>query len=334
MTLLTSTEPLHSVYDAALFDLDGVVYLGPDVIPAAPDAVAAARAAGMRVAFVTNNASRTPASIAERLTWMGVQADAADVVTAAQAAARLVAERFAPGSPVLVVGDTGLRQAVREQGLRPVTTVYDKPVAVVQGYSPRMGLDLVVEGALAVAAGALFVASNGDATAPLGRGIQPGNGSFARVIAYATKHEPIVAGKPERPLHEEGVNRTGATNPLVVGDRLDTDIEGATRRGAHSLLVLSGVTTPVELMLAPPEHRPSYLSYDLDGINESHPPTVVEHGRARCGSWQAQSNDGHLELEGSGERLDALRALCAAAWTSTRTVSPDSAQKAVDQLGW
>ncbi|TDQ47539.1 HAD-IIA family hydrolase [Actinorugispora endophytica] len=334
MTLLASPEPLHSVYDAALLDLDGVVYVGPNAVPAAPGAVAKARAQGMRVAFVTNNASRTPASIAERLTSLGVGAEADDVVTSAQAAARLIAERVAPGSPVLVVGDTGLRQAVRAHGLRPVTTVYDEPVAVVQGYSPRMGYDLAVEGALAVAAGALFVVSNNDATAPLGRGIQPGNGSFSRVIAHSTGREPIVAGKPERPLHEEGVRRTGSTNPLVVGDRLDTDIEGATRRGAHSLLVLSGVTTPAELLLAPPEHRPSYLAHDLDGMNESHPSALLDQGLARCGGWTAAAGRDRLRLDGSGDPLDGLRALCAAAWGGGYPVSADAAREAVGLLGW
>src|SRR5690606_21341639 len=307
MTLLAASRPLHSVHDAALIDLDGVVYLGPRAVPAAPDAVAKARAQGMQVAFVTNNASRTPAAIAEHLTALGVTATAEEVVTSAQAAARLVAARVPAGSPVLVVGDTGLRQAVRAHGLRPVTTVHDRPVAVVQGYSPRLGFDLVVEGALAVAAGALFVVSNNDATAPMGRGIQPGNGSCSRVIAHATRQEPLVAGKPEPPppaagvrragavdpagaggpprRHREGVRRTGAVDPVVIGDRLDTDIESATRRGVRSLLVLTGVTTPVDLLLAPPEHRPSYLAHDIGGLNETHPEVLLEGREAHCGGW-------------------------------------------------
>lgn len=334
MTLLTSQEPLHSVYDAALLDLDGVVYLGPNAVPAAPEAVAKARAQGMRVAFVTNNASRTPAAIAERLTALGVPARSGDVVTAAQAAARLVAERVAPGSPVLVVGDTGLRQAVHAQGLRPVTTVHDRPAAVVQGYSPRLGYDLIVEGALAVAAGALFVVSNNDTTAPMGRGNQPGNGSFARVIAHSTQSEPLVAGKPERPLHEEGMRRTSAANPLVIGDRLDTDIESAVRRGVHSLLVLSGVTSPADLITAPPHHRPSYLAHDLSGINEPHPPVPLERGGARCGGWSASAHGGRLRLDGTGSPLDGLRALCAAAWAAPDPIGPDSARTATALLGW
>ncbi|MGI5121193.1 HAD-IIA family hydrolase [Marinactinospora thermotolerans] len=334
MTLKSSTEPLSTVHDAALLDLDGVVYIGSGPVPAAPEAIEKARAAGMRVAFVTNNAARTPAAIAERLCGMGIPARPEEVVTSAQAAARLIAERFPAGSAVLVVGDTGLRQALRQQGMRPVTVAAERPVAVVQGYSPRLGYDLLAEGALAVMAGALFVATNGDATAPLGRGVLPGNGSFARVIAHASRTEPIVAGKPERPLHEEGVRRTGATNPLVVGDRLDTDIEGATNRGADALLVLSGVTTPAELLLAPPRHRPSYLAYDLSGLNLPHPEVRTHGTEARCGAWQATAHQGGLELSGHGDRLDALRALCGAAWAHPEGVTPAAAAAPLAQLGW
>ncbi|MFC7330576.1 HAD-IIA family hydrolase [Marinactinospora rubrisoli] len=332
--LKAADQPLHASYDAALLDLDGVVYIGGRVVPAAPEAVEKAQAGGMKVAFVTNNASRTPAAIAERLTRMGVPATAAQVVTSAQAAARLVAERFPAGSAVLAVGDTGLRQALRRHGLRPVTVAAERPVAVVQGYSPRLGHDLLVEGALAVMAGALFVLTNADRTAPLDRGVQPGNGSFGRVIAQASGTKPLVAGKPERPLHEEGVRRTGAADPLVVGDRLDTDIEGATNRGADSLLVLSGVTTPAELLLAGPRHRPSYLAYDLGGLNLLHPRTDAEAGRGRCGGWTALARAGRLELTGGGDRLDGLRALCAAAWSTAEPVDQARLREPLAQLGW
>ncbi|GAA3757005.1 HAD superfamily hydrolase (TIGR01450 family) [Spinactinospora alkalitolerans] len=334
MTLKASSHPLGTVYDAALLDLDGVVYIGSAAVPGAPEAVDKARAGGMRVAFVTNNAARTPAAIAERLTGLGVAASAQDVVTSAQAAARLVAERFPAGSPVLVVGDTGLRQALRDRGLRPVSVAAEQPVAVVQGYSPRLGYDLIVEGSLAVAAGALFVATNGDATAPLGRGVLPGNGAFSRVIANATGREPVVAGKPQRPLHEEGVRRTAARRPLVVGDRLDTDIEGATNRDVDSMLVLSGVTTPAELLLAEPRHRPSYLAHDLGGVNLDHPETRIDDHLARCGGWSAVAREGRLELAGAGDRLDGLRALCGAAWSAPQGTDPAAVPEALAQLGW
>ena len=244
MTLRASGEPLDVVYDVALLDLDGVVYIGGAAIPGAAQALRKADAAGMRLAYVTNNAFRTPAAVAALLTSLGVPAAAEDVVTSAQAAARLLAERLPAGAPVLVIGGSGLRMALRERGLRPVSTAADKPLAVVQGYAPGVDYSMLAEGGLAVAAGALFVASNGDLTIPGRRGIAPGNGSLIQVVATATGVRPLVAGKPEPPLHHESVLRTKARHPLVVGDRLDTDIEGAQRVGADSLLVLTGVTGP------------------------------------------------------------------------------------------
>lgn len=326
-----SRDPLDTAYDAALLDLDGVVYLGGAAIPGAAEALRKAGAAGMRLAYVTNNAFRTPAAIAELLTSFGVPAAKQDVVTSAQAAARLLAERLPAGAPVLVVGGSGLRMAVRERGLRPVSTAADQPRAVVQGYSPDISYSLLAEGGLAVAAGALFVASNGDLTLPSRRGRQPGNGSLIQVIATATGVQPLVAGKPEPPLHRESVLRTGARHPLVVGDRLDTDIEGAHRVGADSLLVLTGVTGPAEAVLAPPSQRPTYLAEDLGGLLEPHPDVTEEDGAFGCAGWKARLDGDRLELTGDGERIDGLRALCAAAWAAGG-VSAESARPAIQRL--
>ncbi len=328
-----SPEPLDGAYDVALLDLDGVVYLGGAAIPGAAEALRKAAAAGMRLAYVTNNAFRTPAAIAELLTGFGVQAAPGDVVTSAQAAARMLAERLPAGAPVLVVGGNGLRMAVRERGLRPVSTAADRPQAVVEGYSPDVSYSALAEGGLAVAAGALFVASNGDSTLPSRRGNQPGNGALVQVIATATGVRPLVAGKPEPPLHQESVERTGATHPLVVGDRLDTDIESAHRVGADSMLVLTGVTGPAEAVLAPPSQRPTYLAEDLGGLLEPHPAVASQDGAATCGGWTARVNAGRLELTGGGERIDGLRALCAAAWSADPgKVTRDSVRPAIQRL--
>jgi HAD superfamily hydrolase (TIGR01450 family) len=311
-----SQEPLDTAYDVALLDLDGVVYLGGTAIPGAAEALRKAEAAGMRLAYVTNNAFRTPAAIAALLTSFGAPASPQDVVTSAQAAARLLAERLPAGAPVLVIGGSGLRMALRERGLRPVSTAADKPQAVVQGYSPDVNYSMLAEGGLAVAAGALFVASNGDVTLPSRRGRQPGNGSLIQVVATATGVQPLVAGKPEPPLHRESVLRTGARHPLVVGDRLDTDIEGAHRVGTDSMLVLTGVTGPAEAVAALPSQRPTYLAEDLTGLLEPHPEISAEDGAFSCRGWTARMRGDQLELDGDGERIDGLRALCAAAWAA------------------
>ena len=322
--------PLSEHYDAALLDLDGVVYLGGIPIPGASDALADAAKRGMKLAYVTNNASRSPNAIAAQLTGMGVAATASDIVTSAQAAAHVLADRLPAGAPVLVVGGTGLRLAVRERGLRPVTTAAERPLAVVQGYSPAISYGLLAEAAIALNAGALYVASNADATLPTPRGPQPGNGSLVQVLVHATGHQPIVAGKPEPPLQAESVQRVGAKRPLVVGDRLDTDIEGAVRGGADSLLVLTGVSKPADLLLAGPQRRPSYLAADLSGLNASHPEITragagfgtragFNGGGFSCGGWTAAAaagDDSWLTVSGHGAWMDGLRALCAAAWSA------------------
>jgi glycerol-1-phosphatase len=344
----TCPGPLSEHYDAALLDLDGVVYLGGTPIPGAADALADAAKRGMKRAYVTNNASRTPHAIAAQLTGMGVDATAADIVTSAQAAAHLLADQLPAGAAVLVVGGTGLRLAIRDRGLRPVTSAAERPAAVVQGYSHDISYGLLAEAALAIQAGAIYVASNIDATLPTPRGPQPGNGSLAQVLIYATGSTPVVAGKPEPPLHAESVQRVGAVRPLVVGDRLDTDIEGAVRGGADSLLVLTGVSTPVDVLLAPPQRRPAYIAADLSGLNVGHPEVAAQDGAFRCGGWTAAvasagpaagagggsdgartaaggvaalggvaaDDDGWLIVSGSGKWIDGLRALCAAAWTA------------------
>jgi glycerol-1-phosphatase len=332
--LLSSPLPLGAVYDVALLDLDGVVYLGGTAVPGAAAALNKAVSAGLRLAFVTNNAYRTPAAIAAQLTGLGVPAGPQDVVTSAQAAARLLAERLEPGTPVLVIGGAGLRAAIRERALRPVTVAADRPAAVVQGYSPDISYANLAEGALAVQAGALFVASNADRTLPTTRGRQPGNGALVQVIATATGIQPLVAGKPEPPLYAESVQRTAARRPIVVGDRLDTDIEGARRTGADSLLVLTGVSQPADLLLAPPGQRPSYLAADLTGLLEPHPEVTATGGGYDCRGWTARlAADGRrLELTGAGDRLDGLRALAAAAW-SAGPITAEAAGQAVRLLG-
>jgi glycerol-1-phosphatase len=329
-----SDQPLCGVYDVALLDLDGVVYLGGKAIPGAAGALAEAARAGMRAAFVTNNASRSPSRIAAQLAGLGVPATAADVVTSAQAAARLLAERLPAGARVLVAGGTGLRIALHEQNLRPVSSAAEHPAAVVQGYSPDLSYALLAEAALAIRAGAWYVATNADATLPTPRGPQPGNGSIIELLVTATGVRPVVAGKPEPPLHAESVRRTGARHPLVVGDRLDTDIEGAVRGHADSLLVLTGVSTPADAILAPPRSRPTYLARDLGGLLTAHPEVTPAGGGWSCGGWTARlaPDGGKLGLSGSGDPVDALRALCRAAWSADAPVTRDLATAALSGL--
>jgi HAD superfamily hydrolase (TIGR01450 family) len=310
-----SSAPLAQRHDTALLDLDGVVYVGDAAVDGAADALAAAAQRGMRLAYVTNNASRTPEAVADLLRRLGVPATADDIVTSAQAAAREVADRVPAGAKVLVVGGEGLRAALREHGLSPVDSADDAPAAVVQGFSPDVGWAQLTEGTLAVATGVPWVASNLDRTIPTARGRAPGNGTLVDVVATATGQRPdVVAGKPELPLHREAILRSGARDPIVVGDRLDTDIEGANRGGAASLLVLTGVSGVAELLAAPEARRPTYVALDLRGLLEPQPPVTSVEGGWRCRGWTAHVRAGVLQLAGDGGAEDALRAACVAVW--------------------
>jgi HAD superfamily hydrolase (TIGR01450 family) len=328
-------EPLATRHDVALLDLDGVLYVGPDAVDGAPEAVAAAREAGVSVAFVTNNASRTPATVAAHLTGLGIAAEAADVVTSAQAVAGLVAAAVPARAPVLLVGGEGLAEAIRERGLRPVGTARDEPAAVVQGFSPDVGWRLLAEATYAVRAGVPWFASNLDSTLPTPEGLAPGNGALVEVVARVTGRRPVVAGKPETPLHDEAVRRTGARAPVVVGDRLDTDILGAHRAGVPSLLVLTGVAGPRDLVLAPAGRRPTYVSRDLrGGLLGLHPAVLRgDDGGHRCGGWVVEVRDGRIVVEGDGDDVDGLRALCVAVWEAA-PAQPRGVAEALARTGW
>jgi HAD superfamily hydrolase (TIGR01450 family) len=309
-------QPLTDVYDAALFDLDGVLYLEGHGVPHAPEGVAGARAAGLRIAYVTNNASRPPELVAERLTGLGIPAEPQEVVTSAQAAARVLSQRLPAGGTVLVVGTSALADEVRRVGLRPVSSLAaageEGVMAVVQGLSPETCQRELADAAVALRSGALWVAANTDLTLPSTRGPLPGNGAFVAVLRMVTGLEPLVAGKPDPALHRESVERVAARRPLVVGDRLDTDVLGAVRGGADSLLVMTGVTDRTALLDAPVGSRPTYVASDLRGLLQPHPAVDVHGGAARCRGSVARLQEGRVVVQGDGD--DALRAEAALCW--------------------
>ena len=306
---------LWTAYDLAMLDLDGVVYIGPDAVPGAAEHLASARAAGLRLAYVTNNAGRPPAMVAEHLRTLGVPADPTDVVTSAQAAARLVSRGVPAGAAVFVIGGEGLFVALEEAGLRPVQSIDDDPVAVVSGYHRDLAWGTVSDGAILVSRGLPWFASNADWSVPTPHGLGPGNGLLVDAVERFTGRSPEVAGKPLAPLFEETVLRVGGDHPLVVGDRLDTDIEGATNTGHDSLLVLTGVTGLEELVAAAPALRPTYISSDLRGLGRPHPRPTGDGAGVHCGSVTARVRDGRLEVDGGGgDPDDWWRAAVTAAW--------------------
>lgn len=337
-------ETLAERYDLFVFDLDGVVYVGSDAVVGAARAIGRLHERRLPVAYATNNASRRAPAVAELLTGLGIPASAPEVVTSAQATAAVLAQRLPAGGRVLVVGADALAAELSDVGLSPVTSAADAPLAVAQGFGPQVSWVQLAEATVAIRAGALWVATNPDRTLPSPRGPLPGNGALVAALSTAVDRVPdLVIGKPGNALFEQAVRERGATRPLVIGDRLDTDIEGANRAGMDSLLVLTGVARPLDVVAAVPGQRPTYLAADLDGLFDraaAVPVRDVGAGRDVC-----REPDGTLVAGGGdADPMGTLRALCAAAWeagvapaaggTTVRIVPDgDAAAQALRTLG-
>ncbi len=311
---------LVDAYDAALFDLDGVIYLGPVVIDGVAEALSELRSTGVHIGFVTNNAARTPATVAAHLEDLGITATTSDVVNSTQATVRMLQADLPAGTRILVVGTDALADQLREGGFEPVRSLEDNPVAVVQGYHPEQEWHQLELGAIAIQNGAHWYATNPDMTRPTERGILPGCGAQLAVVRACVNVDPKVAGKPFRPLLDETVLRLGANHPIFVGDRLDTDIMGANAVGMDSLFVFTGAHGKKDLLDAEPIARPTHIGWDVAAL--LHPAQAVEvldnGGRVHCGQQVVQLKDDEASLitePGDTEaQLDALRALLHAAW--------------------
>ena len=318
-----SSDSLVSRYDTVLADLDGVVYRGPEALEYAVESINAIDPA-IRVGYITNNASRTDASVAAHLGTLGLVVAPEDVVTSPQAAVALLATLVPAGSVVLVVGGDGLADVVEGAGFVVTRSAYDAPAAVVQGFSPEVGWVHLAEATYALkgyeSRGEIpWVATNTDWTIPQARGIAPGNGTLVSAVHTAVGRLPIVAGKPEVAIFEEALRRFATSNALMIGDRLDTDILGANRAGIASAHVLTGIDQAKQLLAANPNERPLYILEDLRGLLQPYPDTiVVESGGAvltTVGSATVRRAGQRISID-SGAGIDLLRAGCAAIWGS------------------
>ncbi len=303
-------------FDALLFDLDGVIYVGPDAVPYAADSIRSVRKRGVACIYVTNNAARPAQAVADHLRALGIEASAREVITSPQAAVSLLPAYVAAGARILVIGGQGIVEALEERGYIPVRSLDDAPAAVLQGYSPDLTWRDLAEATFAVRTGLPWIATNPDLTFPTPRGIAPGNGSLVEVVARTVGRAPdAVAGKPEPPLLLEAIDRATSDRPLMIGDRLDTDIAAGARIGIPSLLVFSGVTTFAELVRAIPPERPTYLGGDLRVLLEPYPVVHATDSMATCRGATARLVDGVVELDGGGTQpWDALRAVAELAW--------------------
>lgn len=303
---------LAAAYDTALLDLDGVVYIGDDAVPGVIGALNQAHDEfGMTLTCVTNNASRSPQRVAQHLRELGLAVTAEDVVTSAQAGAAELAKLIPQGSRAFVLGSQDLAREVELVGLlasHDDSLAYD---ALIQGYWPDMPWRILDFAAKLLRSGVPWVVTNMDMTIPTPTGVAPGNGTVVQALGQSVNRKPtVVAGKPQTPLMQQSIDRTNARRPLVVGDRLDTDIHGANNVGVDSLLVLSGVTTLTEILQAPIELRPTYIAWDACEILKPQTGASFVGKVASCGGWQVRNSD----LVGQGEALDGFKAVALALW--------------------
>lgn len=329
---MNDQQPLWQQFDAVGFDLDGVIYRGAAVVPSAPETVAALRAAGVKVGFVTNNAGRAPSAVCAHLGRLGIAAQPIDVVTSAQATASLMASQLPTDALVMCLGSAALAAEITAVGLRCLPPGPEPVDAVCFGFEPSLTWADLNEGCFAVQRGATLYACNDDLSRPDDRGIAVGTGAvLAAMTAVLPGVVPEMGGKPARPLLEETKQRLQAVTPLFVGDRLDTDIAGASNAGWASLFVFTGAHGAADLLAAPINQRPTFIAQDVSGLlqppRQAWPEAAVWH----CGAAQAWAEPGGVVRVsgplGSGEqRLDALWAVAQAVWQQVDAgVTPDLA---------
>ncbi|MBO0984756.1 HAD-IIA family hydrolase [Rathayibacter sp. SD072] len=307
--------------DAVLADLDGVVYKGADAIPFAVESLNRAGET-LRVGYITNNASRTDASVAGHLSDLGLSVVPEDVVTSPQAAVVLLADLVPAGATILVVGGEGLTTEVERAGFTVTRSAQDSPAAVIQGFAPTVGWEQLAEASFALHTGIPWVATNTDWTIPVARGIAPGNGTLVSAVHTAVGRLPVVAGKPERAIFDAATARFGSTNPLFLGDRLDTDIKGANAAGMESAHVLTGIDRAKQLLAADASLRPTYILGDLRELHLPYPATSI----ARNGTHSVRSakvrldGDSVVIVAAGDDEIDLLRAACSVIWSSGRAI--------------
>ncbi len=265
-------------HDILLCDLDGVVYAGQHAIDGAVETLRELDALDVPVAYVTNNASRSPESVAEHLNSFGLSVDGEQVLGSAAAGVALLGDELeGRTSRVLVVGSDHLRELVAAAGHEVVESSAEDPEAVIQGFDPSVGWQDLAQAAFAIRSGAHWVATNTDLTIPRAEGIAPGNGALVEAVARATGSVPVAAGKPEPVLFRMAAERLGGRRPLVVGDRLDTDVLGGNRAGFDTALVLTGIDDRRSTQAAPSDHQPTWILQGLPALLQSPPERWSAH---------------------------------------------------------
>jgi HAD superfamily hydrolase (TIGR01457 family) len=257
-------------YDGLFLDLDGVVNRGDEAVPGAAEAIRTIRGLGRSILFLTNNSSKTPEQVSAKLALMDIPASREDVLTSSLATAAMLEREGEAGKEAFLIGERGIREALEAIGIRIVDGEPERADLVVVGFDRSVDYARLRTASLLVQRGARLIATNSDASYPTPEGLWPGAGAILASITTTTGARALVVGKPARPLFEAAVRVTGAGNPLVVGDRLDTDISGAIGMGWDSLLVLSGASRPADLVRS--KDLPTYVAPELSALLDDIPP--------------------------------------------------------------
>lgn len=320
---LGSGQKLCEKFDAIYFDLDGVLYRGLSAIDGAAEAVSEISEAGCGIAYVTNNASRTPDEVASHLMELGIPAKPAEVITSSQVAVEILEQHVRLGERVFVVGGDGVEQALKEAGYVPSRDSREC-VAVVQGFGPQVSWRDLAQASYLIQGGAIWIATNLDSTFPTASGIAPGNGSLVDAVRNAVGRDPDgVGGKPDRAMMDRTMAAVPGERPLLVGDRYDTDIAAGVAAGIPTMLVLSGVTQAANVWSA--SLRADYLCESVQGLILSYPDSGASGADHVCGGARATfvAVDMCVRVTG-GTRLERLRAADSLKWAMVKEVGLDA----------
>ncbi|SDT00003.1 Haloacid Dehalogenase Superfamily Class (subfamily) IIA [Brevibacterium sandarakinum] len=287
--------------DCVLFDLDGVVYHGPDPISGAVEGIAWLHEQSIPVNYVTNNATRTAEVVADHISTLGIRTTPAEVTTSAQVLAGQLAAKFGTGAPIYLVGTTGLATALTTAGLTVTGTLDDEPVAIAQGLDPDIDYTTIVAACEAIESGLEWWATNPDYSMVGPRSRVPGNGAFIDMLSRLTGVQPTIVGKPSPHMMDFAAHRIGAKRPLMIGDRLDTDIEGGNAAGFETALVLTGVHDIHDALTARPGLRPTSILPSLRSlptlIADSAQPAPGPSAEDASGTAACRIVDGELHLD-------------------------------------
>ncbi len=256
-------SPLLHAYDQVLLDLDGCVWIGEEAIPGSAQAVEEIRRAGKTIAFITNDARHSPEEYVRKLWSLGLQASLEEIVTVGAAIQYALAGRL-PGSTAYVIGSPAVFRHVAESGHRIVngTQQATRPDVVVIAGHDAFNYDELREATQGALSGAEIIAAGRDRTFPGPGGQWPGTGAILAAVEYASRRSGRVVGKPDPLIFSTALDRLGPGRALMIGDRIESDLAGATAAGLDGAIVLTGVSTRAEAEAAT-EPAPVAIAVDL-----------------------------------------------------------------------